>query len=86
MPVRFEDCVFDPGTRQVLRAGKAGFTSPQKAFQLLEILIGRRPNAVSKEQLHELLWPDAFVSDANLPNLVAELRVGAWATRLEVPA
>jgi hypothetical protein len=47
-----------------------------KAFQLLEILIGRRPNAVSKEQLHELLWPNVFVSDANLPNLVAELRAG----------
>jgi DNA-binding winged helix-turn-helix (wHTH) protein len=48
MPVRFGDCVFDSGTWQVLRAGKQVQLSP-KAFQLLEILIGRRPNAVSKE-------------------------------------
>jgi Transcriptional regulatory protein, C terminal/FHA domain len=47
-----------------------------KAFRLLEILVERRPNAVSKEQLHELLWPNTFVADANLPNLVAELRAG----------
>ncbi len=73
MPVRFGDCVFDPGTRQVFRAGKQ-VRIPPKAFQLLEILIGRRPNAVSKEELHEILWPSTYVSDANLPNLVAELR------------
>jgi DNA-binding winged helix-turn-helix (wHTH) protein len=73
MPVRFGDCVFDPGTRQVFRAGKQVHVSP-KAFQLLEILIGRRPNAVSKEELQEILWPSTYVSDANLPNLVADLR------------
>jgi DNA-binding winged helix-turn-helix (wHTH) protein len=73
MPVPFGDCVFDPGTRQVLRAGKQVRISP-KAFQLLEILIARRPNAVSKEELQEILWPDTYVSDANLPNLVADLR------------
>ena len=73
MAVRFGDCVFDPGARQVLRAGKQIHISP-KAFQLLEVLIGRRPNAVSKEELQEILWPDTYVSDANLPNLVADLR------------
>src|SRR5260221_14688662 len=73
MPVRFGDCVFDAGTRQVLRAGKRVHISP-KAFQLLETLIERRPNAVSKEELQEILWPSIYVSDANLPNLVADLR------------
>jgi DNA-binding winged helix-turn-helix (wHTH) protein len=73
MPVRFGDCVFDPGTRQVFRAGKQVHISP-KAFQLLETLIERRPNAVSKEELQEILWPSTYVSDANLPNLVADLR------------
>ena len=73
MPVRFGDCVFDPGTRQVFRAGKQVHISP-KAFQLLEFLIDRRPNAVSKEELQETLWPSTYVSDANLPNLVADLR------------
>jgi DNA-binding winged helix-turn-helix (wHTH) protein len=73
MRVRCGECVFDSGARQVFRTGKPIHVSP-KAFQLLEILIDRRPNAVSKEELHQLLWPNTFVSDANLPNLVAELR------------
>ena len=45
-----------------------------KAFALLEALIKVRPKAVSKDELHSCLWPETFVSDANLPNLVAELR------------
>jgi DNA-binding winged helix-turn-helix (wHTH) protein len=75
MQLTFADCVFDSGTREISRGGRRAPISP-KAFRLLEILVERRPNAVSKEQLHELLWPSTFVSDANLPNLVAELRSG----------
>lgn len=75
MRLTFADCVFDSGTREISRGGRVAPVSP-KAFRLLEILIERRPNAVSKEQLHELLWPNTFVTDANLPNLVAELRAG----------
>jgi DNA-binding winged helix-turn-helix (wHTH) protein len=75
MRLTFGRCLFDSGAREVSRDGRPVAISP-KAFKLLEILVGRRPNAVSKEQLHELLWPNAFVSDANLPNLVAELRAG----------
>jgi DNA-binding winged helix-turn-helix (wHTH) protein len=73
MRLTFGDCVFDSGTREVFRGGKLASVSP-KAFRLLEILAERRPNAVSKEELHHLLWPNTFVSDANLPNLVVELR------------
>ena len=73
MRLRFGDCEFDPDTREVLRAGKPVHVSP-KAFALLAALIERRPKAISKDELHKLLWPDTFVSDANLPNLVAELR------------
>lgn len=73
MRLSFEDCLFDADTREVFRAGKPVPVSP-KAFGLLEILMQRRPGAVSKDELHQLLWPDTFVSDANLPNLVGELR------------
>jgi DNA-binding winged helix-turn-helix (wHTH) protein len=73
MRLTIGSCLFDSGAREVSRDGRSVAISP-KAFQLLDFLIGRRPNAVSKEQLHELLWPNTFVSDANLPNLVAELR------------
>jgi DNA-binding winged helix-turn-helix (wHTH) protein len=73
MRLRFGDCLFDSDTREVFRAGKPVHVSP-KAFALLSALIERRPKAISKDELHALLWPDTFVSDANLPNLVAELR------------
>jgi len=73
MRLTFGDCVFDSGTREVFRGNRRVIISP-KAFQLLEILIDRRPNAISKEELYQLLWPSTFVSDANLPNLVGELR------------
>ena len=45
-----------------------------KAFQLLELLLDRRPEAVAKTELLERLWPETFVSDASLHNLVAEIR------------
>jgi len=73
MRLRFGDCVFDPDTREVFRGGKPVHVSP-KAFALLAALIERRPKAIPKDDLHRLLWPDTFVSDTNLPNLVAELR------------
>jgi len=73
MRLAFGDCVFDSGTHEVFRGDRPSRLSP-KAFALLELLIARRPNAVSKEEVHEQLWPGTFVSDASLANLVAELR------------
>jgi DNA-binding winged helix-turn-helix (wHTH) protein len=69
----FGDCEFDPGRRLLLRHGSATPLSP-KAFQLLELLLDRRPEALSKTELLESLWPKTFVSDASLHNLVAEIR------------
>jgi DNA-binding winged helix-turn-helix (wHTH) protein len=67
------DWVFDSDTREVVRSGRAVPLSP-KAFALLELLIRRRPKAVSRADIHENLWPGTFVSPANLANLVVELR------------
>lgn len=33
-----------------------------------------RPRALSKAELHRRLWPDTFVSDANLASLIKEVR------------
>src|SRR4051812_29342246 len=74
MRVSFAEYVVDLGTRQALRGAQEIFLSP-KAFQLLELLIARRPDAVSKEELHRVLWPETFVAETNLANLVNELRV-----------
>jgi DNA-binding winged helix-turn-helix (wHTH) protein len=73
MRLAFGECVFDSGTHEVFRGGRSAVLSP-KAFALLDLLIARRPNAVSKEEIHRHLWPGTFVSDASLGNLVAELR------------
>lgn len=73
MRLHFADCVLDLDTREVLRDGRV-VPMPPKVFQLLEALITARPKALSKPDLHAALWPDTFVSDANLANLVADLR------------
>jgi DNA-binding winged helix-turn-helix (wHTH) protein len=69
----FGECVLDTETRQLLRAGEVVHLTP-KAFELLQALLERRPRALSKAELRELLWPDTHVLEANLPNLVAEVR------------
>jgi DNA-binding winged helix-turn-helix (wHTH) protein len=71
--VLFGDYEFDAGRRLLLRHGSAAPLSP-KAFELLEFLLDRRPEAVSKTELLERLWPGTFVSDASLHNTVAEIR------------
>jgi DNA-binding winged helix-turn-helix (wHTH) protein len=71
--LRFGDLTFDPGTRQLLRGSEDIHLSP-KAFELLKALIEQRPRALSKNELHQHLWPATFVSEANLASLVAEIR------------
>ena len=45
-----------------------------KSFDLLQILIERRPALVTKTELQDRLWPDSVVLEANLGNAVAEIR------------
>jgi len=71
--VRFAEFRFDADTRQLMKDGRDIHISP-KAFELLLILIESRPKAVSKADLQAQLWPDAFVTEANLPGLAKELR------------
>jgi DNA-binding winged helix-turn-helix (wHTH) protein len=71
--VRFGEFTVDRDTRRLTRAETEIHLSP-KAFELLLILVGSRPRAVSKADLQAQLWPDAFVTEANLPGLVNEIR------------
>jgi DNA-binding winged helix-turn-helix (wHTH) protein len=73
MRVRFGECVLDSETRELLVGGKAVHLTP-KAFDLLANLVENRPRALSKEEIHEKLWPDTFVSDGTLTSLLAEVR------------
>ena len=71
--VCFGDFVLDLDTRELRRGRNAVALSP-KAYQLLEELVVNRPKALSKSVLQERLWPDTFVLEKNLVNLVAEIR------------
>jgi DNA-binding winged helix-turn-helix (wHTH) protein len=71
--VSFGDFVLDLESRE-LRRGRQVVTLAPKAYQLLEILVGNRPKALSKITLMELLWPDTFVVEKNLVNLIREIR------------
>jgi len=73
MHVRFGDFRLDGGARQLFRADVEVHVSP-KAFDLLRMLLEARPNALSKTELMERLWPATFVSEANLSVLIAEIR------------
>jgi DNA-binding winged helix-turn-helix (wHTH) protein len=73
MRVQFGDTTLDSASRQLTRDGAAIHLSP-KAFDLLCYLVERRPSAVGKTQLFELVWPGTFVVEANLTVLVTELR------------
>jgi DNA-binding winged helix-turn-helix (wHTH) protein len=71
--IRFGAFTLNLKTRQLVRDGSAIHLAP-KAFQLLATLVAERPNVISKAVLQQRLWPDTFVAEANLSNLVAELR------------
>ncbi|PYQ49131.1 MAG: hypothetical protein DMF78_19170 [Acidobacteria bacterium] len=73
MTVRFGACVLDREKRELRRGGDAVHLTP-KAFELLVALLESRPRPVSKADLQRRLWPSTFVDEANLPNVVAELR------------
>jgi DNA-binding winged helix-turn-helix (wHTH) protein len=71
--LHFAEFTLDTLTRQLRRGADEIHISP-KAFALLLELVERRPEALTKAALQESLWPDTFVVEANLSNLVAEIR------------
>lgn len=71
--LRFGDVTFDPGRRLVLRGPRPVSLTP-RAYRLLEILLSGRPNALSKAEILEAVWPDAFVTEGSLSALVKDLR------------
>ena len=73
MRLRFRDLLFDVGTRSLTRGERPVPLSP-KAFRLLEVLVMRRPDAVSHEELRRTLWSDAADGGTTLARLVSEIR------------
>ena len=73
MRTRFEQFTVDSDTRQLLRDGTEIHLST-KAFDLLSLLLARRPSVVSKEELLRQIWPGSYVVEANLNVVVGEVR------------
>jgi DNA-binding winged helix-turn-helix (wHTH) protein len=73
MRAQFGEFVLDTGRQELSRRGEPVHLTP-KAMQLLETLVEKRPNVVSRQELYDTLWPDVIVHEANLKNLVADLR------------
>jgi len=73
LQVRFDDFLFDTDARELRRRGRAVHLSP-KAFALVETLLGSRPRALRRQELHDRLWPRTFVAHNAVARLVNEVR------------
>jgi DNA-binding winged helix-turn-helix (wHTH) protein len=71
--VSFHGFKLDAGCRVISRDGTRVHLT-RKAFDLLTLLIEQAPCVVSKEELHQRLWRDTFVTDATIASVVKELR------------
>ena len=84
MRLRFGDVTFDLGRRSLFRGPQAVRLSP-KAFRLLELLLSKRPNAVSKVEILDSVWPEAVVSEGSLAALVKDIRKALGGSADESP-
>lgn len=73
MSIFFASFELDTDRRLLLEGGQEIHIS-KKGYELLRVLLERAPKAISKQELHDLIWPETFVSDTTLPGVIAELR------------
>jgi len=73
LQIHFGPFILNLDTRQLTR-GDREIHLERKAFELLAALALDRPNVLPKAALQQRLWPETFVAEANLSNLVGELR------------
>ena len=73
MSLAFGPFALDQERRQLLRSGEP-VPLEAKAFELLCLLLVRRPRVLSKAQIRDVLWPGTSVGETSLPRLVTELR------------
>lgn len=75
MKLRFGEFSFD-GRRRLLHRGAAPVHLSSRAFQLLSLLLQRRPDAVAREEITQALWPGGDAPPGGLAPVVSELRQG----------
>ena len=70
---RFGDFALSPRERRLSRGMEDIPLSP-KAFDLLEAFVRNQGNLVQRDEIFSKLWPGIHVSEANLTNLIVQLR------------
>ncbi|HWM89828.1 MAG TPA: tetratricopeptide repeat protein [Thermoanaerobaculia bacterium] len=71
--LRFDDFLVDPGARLLLRNGEPVPLTP-KVFAVLLALLEKPAQLIPKEELIRKVWPDSFVTEANLTQSISTLR------------
>jgi DNA-binding winged helix-turn-helix (wHTH) protein len=69
----FSQFTLYPFERQLYR-GECAVQIAPKTFDALVLLVLRAEHLVRKDELMDALWPDIYVSEANLTNIIVELR------------
>ena len=70
---RFGAFELDPSERQLYEHGRAIRLQP-KVFDALLSLVDNAGRLVRRDELVDTLWPETFVTDANLTNVIVTLR------------
>jgi DNA-binding winged helix-turn-helix (wHTH) protein len=70
---RFAEFALSPGGRRLSQAG-VSVALPPKTFDALCLLVRKRGELVAKEEFLRMLWPGVYVTEANLTNIVVDLR------------
>ncbi|PYQ57032.1 MAG: hypothetical protein DMF53_23795, partial [Acidobacteria bacterium] len=69
----FDGFRVDPVRRRLLKGGELVSLTP-KAFSILVALLENRGQVVEKEDLIRRIWPDTYVTEANLTQNISSLR------------
>jgi DNA-binding winged helix-turn-helix (wHTH) protein len=69
----FGDFSMFPADRRLLR-GSAREALPPKTFDALHLLVRNHSTLVTRTELIRHLWPDVHVTEANLTNIIVQLR------------
>ena len=73
MRLQFAEFTFHAAALQLRREGRS-VRVPDKALTVLRLLLERRPDMVTKEELLQRIWPEKSVEEANLSMAIAQLR------------
>jgi DNA-binding winged helix-turn-helix (wHTH) protein/tetratricopeptide (TPR) repeat protein/TolB-like protein len=68
-----DEFVVDPVRRVLLRQGEPVAVTP-KALSILFILLEKQGEVVTKQELIQRIWPNTFVTEANLTQNISSLR------------